>query len=90
MRAAGGMAKGPVTLGELALRGVKVSAWCEQCGRYRELPTAPLVARLGAGMAVTAAGRHLKCLACGSRRIDVRPHYPGLGVVANHRWRRRE
>ncbi len=76
-----------VTLGELARRGIKVSAWCEACGRYRELPTAPLVARLGPELAVTSAGQHLKCGACGSRRVDVRPHYPGLGVVANHRWR---
>ncbi len=82
------MRQGAVTLGELARRGIKVSAWCEACGRYRELATAPLVARLGGNLPVTAAGQHLKCSACGSRRVDLRPHYPSLGVVANHRWRK--
>lgn len=81
------MRQGPISLGELARRGIKVSAWCEACGRYRVLATAPLVARLGLAMPVTRAGRHLKCSTCGSRRCDLRPHYPGLGVVAHHRWR---
>lgn len=81
------MRQRPISLGELARRGLRVSAWCEACGRYRELATAPLVARLGPAMAVTRAGRHLKCRACGARRCQLRPHYPGLGVVANHRWR---
>jgi hypothetical protein len=81
------MRQRPISLGELARRGIKVSAWCEACGRYRELATAPLVARLGSAMPVTRAGRHLKCSTCGSRRCDLRPHYPGLGVVAHHRWR---
>ncbi len=76
---------GGVTLGELARRGVAVSAWCEGCGRYREPSLALLIARLGAATPIATAGRRMRCVACGRRRIDVRPRYPSLGVVAHHR-----
>ncbi len=73
-----------VTLGELARRGIAISAWCEGCGRYREPSLALLIARLGAATPVGVAGRRLRCRACGRRSIDIRPRYPSLGVVAQH------
>ncbi len=76
---------GTVTLGELARRGIALSAWCESCGRYREPPLALLIAKLGAATPITAVGRRMRCAACGARRTQVRPRYPSLGVVAHHR-----
>jgi len=47
---------------------------------------AGLCARMDGRTAVVAVARRMSCSACGSRAIETRPHYAGLGVVAGHRW----
>ena len=79
-----------ITLGELARRGAKLSLWCQMCGRHRVMHVALLIARLGRDTALDQVGRQLTCSACGSHRIDTRPYYQGLGVVAGHGGRRQK
>ena len=73
-----------VPLGDLARRGAKLAAWCQACGRHRLLHLAPLLVRLGRSAPLDQVAQALVCSVCGGRRIEVRPHYPGLGVVAGH------
>ncbi len=73
-------------LGELAGQDVPVAAWCLDCGHHRVLAVGDLLARLDSRTAVAAVARRLSCGRCGSRAIETRPHYAGLGVVAGHRW----
>jgi hypothetical protein len=73
-------------LEDLARQDVPVAAWCQACGHHKVLPAGPLLERLDRRTAVAAVARRLSCSACGSRRIETRPHYAGLGVVAGHRW----
>ena len=70
-------------LEELLRQGVPVAAWCFDCGHHAVLAVAYLCARMDGR---TAVARRLSCSACGSRAIETRPHYTGLGVVAGHRW----
>ena len=73
-------------LDDLARQDVPVAAWCLACGHHKVLAMAPLLARLDGRTAVAAVARRLCCSACGSRAIETRPHYAGLGVVAGHGW----
>ncbi|MDP6344326.1 MAG: hypothetical protein QF578_02170 [Alphaproteobacteria bacterium] len=76
---------GGPSLAELAVQGVPVAAWCQACGHHRLLPVTELLRRLHGRTRVGAVARRLCCTACGGRRIETRPHYRGLGVVAGHR-----
>ncbi len=71
-------------LSEMTRLRLKLSAWCGQCGRHRVIDPAPLARRLDRRATVADLGLRLKCSACGSRKIDARPHYAGLGVVSRH------
>jgi Zn finger protein HypA/HybF involved in hydrogenase expression len=73
-------------LAELAGQDVPVAAWCLGCGHHRVLAVGDLLARMDGRTAVAAVARRLSCSRCGSRAIETRPHYAGLGVVAGHRW----
>ncbi len=73
-------------LEDLAREDIPVAAWCLDCGRHKVLATAALLARLDGRTAVAALARRMRCQSCGSRAIETRPHYQGLGVVAGHRW----
>ena len=79
-----------ITLGDLARRGARLSAWCQMCGRHRVMHVALLIARLGRDISLDSVAERLACSACGSRRIDARPYYPGLGVVAGHNQQRQK
>lgn len=68
------------TLSMLAVAGRLVEAWCPHCGRTGTLRPGPLIDRLGASLAVSGVGRHLRCTRCGGRRCETRPHFPGFGV----------
>lgn len=76
-----------VPLNDLARRGAKLAAWCQACGRHRLLHLAPLLVRLGRSAPLDRVAHALVCSTCGGRRIEVRPHYSGLGVVAGHNGR---
>ena len=73
-------------LSELAGQDVPVAAWCLDCGHHRGLAVGDLLRRMDSCTAAAAVARRLSCDRCGSRAIETRPHYAGLGVVAGHRW----
>lgn len=77
---------GELTLAALARDGLALEVWCGGCGRVSVLSVGPVIRRLGEDTALSGVARHLVCQACGARRAEARPLYPGLGVVANHRW----
>ena len=62
----------------------EIAAWCEVCGHHQVLATAPLLARLGPRIPVVEIGRRLVCRRCAGTRVQTRPHFRGLGVVAGH------
>jgi hypothetical protein len=71
-------------LSEMVRLKLKLSAWCGHCGRYRVMDPGPVARRLKRDATVGELGRKLKCSACGSREVQARPHYGGLGVVSRH------
>ncbi len=73
-----------IQLGELVRLHLKLAAWCGQCGRHKLIDPAPLSRQYGSATTVSQLGRRLKCSACGNKRVEARPHYAGLGVVARH------
>ena len=72
---------GSVTLGDLIREGKLLWTYCIDCGRERDLD--PKQISLPPDTTVPGLGRrHLRCSACGSRKVDTRPElYPG-GVAA--------
>jgi hypothetical protein len=48
------------------------------------LPVDVLIAQCGPGLPFPAVHGRLRCQACSSKDIHVRPHWQGLGVVAKH------
>ena len=70
----------PVTLADLVRDDKLLWVYCSECGRERDMN--PATVPLPPETPVPEVGKHMKCLACGSRKIDVRPElYPG-GIVA--------
>ena len=71
---------GPVTLGDLAREDKLLWVYC--CACFHERDINPVTVPLPPETPVPEVGKRMKCLACGSQKIDARPElYPG-GVVA--------
>ena len=69
----------PVTLAEIGAKGLDVWAWCNGCCHNAVLPIGALTEKLGPDYPVPHVGRE-----CGSRDVQTRPDWPGMGVVARH------
>ena len=70
----------PVTLGDLVNNDKLLWVYCCDCGHERDVN--PATVPLPAKTPVPAVGKHMKCSACGSRKINTKPElYPG-GVEA--------
>ena len=74
----------PVTLAELASKGLDVWAWCNDCCRHAVLPIDTLTDKLGPEYPVPHVARRTVCRECGSRDVQTRPDWPTTGVVARH------
>ncbi|MCP5366419.1 MAG: hypothetical protein H6907_17030 [Hyphomicrobiales bacterium] len=68
----------PVTLGEIADKGLDVFCWCNRCTHSAVLPTARLLKELGPAYPVPEVGARLVCSSCGSRDVATRPDWPNL------------
>ena len=74
---------GPVTLGDLIREDKLLWVYCCECCHERDVNSATVP--LPPQTPVPEVGKHMKCSACGSRKIDARPGlYPG-GVEAMRR-----
>ena len=77
---------GPVTLGDLVREDKLLWVYCCECYHERELN--PATVPLPAETPVPEVHKHMKCSACGSRKIDARPElYPGGVVAVRRRFR---
>jgi hypothetical protein len=71
---------GPVTLGDLIREDKLLWVYCCEC--YHERDVDPATIPLPGDIPVPDVGKHMKCSACGSRKISTAPEqYPG-GVIA--------
>jgi hypothetical protein len=78
---------GPVTLADLVRDGKLVWVYCTACGY--ECDINPATMPLPGETPVPEVGKHMKCSACGSRKIDARPElYPGGIMAKRERWRK--
>jgi hypothetical protein len=78
-----------IRLADLLDAAAGLSAWCRICGHHQSLDVGHLVGQLGLACRLGDAARRLRCQACGAREAELRPQYPGLGVVAGHQPVRR-
>jgi hypothetical protein len=73
----------PVTLGDLIEAKKLLWVYCCECGHERDVDPATLP--LSWDTPVPFIATHMKCSACGSRKINTKPElYPG-GVAAMRR-----
>ena len=78
----------PVLLGDLIRDGKLLWLYCRDCFRERDVD--PSTIPLPPDVPVPEIGKHMKCSACGSRKIDSRPElYPG-GIEAQRGRRRKQ
>jgi hypothetical protein len=76
----------PVTLADLVREGKLVWVYCTACGHERDID--PATMPLPRATPVPEVGKHMKCSACGSRKVDARPElHPGGVVAMRERWR---
>jgi len=61
----------PVTLGDLVEAKKLILIYCCDCGHERDVDPASLP--LSWNTPVSLIGTHMKCLACGSRKITTKP-----------------
>ena len=57
--------------------------WCHACSHNAVITLADLSA-IPADTPVPELHRYLRCSACGSQDVAVRPNWPSLGTVSNH------
>ena len=74
----------PATLGDMATQGIDIWCWCNGCCHHAVLETAALIGRLGRDQGAPGIADHAYCGRCGSRAVETRPHWPTVGVVAQH------
>ncbi|MEQ1716199.1 MAG: hypothetical protein ABL907_09475 [Hyphomicrobium sp.] len=75
---------GPVTIGDLMRSGRLMWTYCTACGHERDLDPATLP--LPPDTPVPGLGcRHMRCTACGSRKVDTKPELCPGGVVASRK-----
>lgn len=75
----------PVTLAQLDEQALLVFCWCNSCGHNAEVPTAPLISRLGPLFPVPELGIHMRCSHCGKKDVATRPAWPAYGgQIARH------
>lgn len=82
-----GLSMRPVTLQDLINDGKFLWCYCRECGRERDVDPATLP--LPASLAVPSVGGRMRCVACGSKKIDSKPELY-LGGIEAMRQRRRE
>ena len=74
---------GPVTLGDLMREDKLLWVYCRDCHHERDVT--PATVPLPPEIAVPEVGKHMKCSACGSGKIDARPELYRGGVAAMRR-----
>ena len=74
----------PTTLADMSAQGLDIWCWCNGCYHHAVLATDMLIARLGRDQGVPGVADHAYCGHCGSRDVETRPHWPTIGVVAQH------
>ncbi|MGC6411243.1 MAG: hypothetical protein ACON4F_00265 [Candidatus Puniceispirillaceae bacterium] len=75
----------PVTLSDLSQEGLAVFCWCNRCSHHAEVPTAPLIEKLGAFYPVPELGQVMRCSQCQTGDITTRPAWPAYGgQMARH------
>ena len=75
----------PMTLAQLDEQALLVFCWCNRCGHNAEVPTAPLISRLGPLFPVPELGIHMRCSHCGKKDVATRPAWPAYGgQIARH------
>jgi hypothetical protein len=79
--------KANIRLSDVLEASAGLSAWCRICNHHQLLDPKHLMGQLGPAIRLAEAAARLRCQACGARQAELRPHYPGLGVVAGHRRR---
>jgi hypothetical protein len=71
----------PPTLADLVAAPGELVASCQDCHHNAVMPVAPVLARYGPTTSFPEVEGRFRCLACGSRKVDVRPnwskHSPG-------------
>jgi hypothetical protein len=73
-----------IRLSDVAARGGRLSAWCEQCGHRHLFTAAELARRVPVHASLQQIAGRMRCSVCDGRRVQLRPDYGGLGVVARH------
>ena len=77
---------GPVRLGDLIAEKKLLWVYCRDCGRERDID--PASVPLPKETPVPEVGQHMRCSACGGRKVSTAPElYPG-GVAAMRRRHR--
>lgn len=75
----------PVTLADLVRDDKLLWVYCTACGHERDV--SPATVLLPPETPVPEVGKHMRCSACGSRKIDARPElYPGGVAAMRERW----
>jgi hypothetical protein len=65
----------PPTLADLIADPGELWAWCLDCHHNVTMPVAALLSRYAAETLFPEVWGGFRCSACGSRRVDVRPHW---------------
>ena len=71
---------GLVSLGNLIEAEKLLWVYCWDCGHERDVD--PAVLPLSWNTPVPLIGTHMKCLACGSRKINAKPELCSSGIAA--------
>jgi hypothetical protein len=73
-------------LGDLVREDKLLWVYCCDCGHERDV--SPAMVPLPAETSVPDVGKHMKCSACGSRKINTKPElYPsGIAAMRSRRW----
>jgi len=71
----GGTMTGPPTLSDLIADPSELVVPCLDCDHNTTIPVAALLSRYPAETPFPDVRKRFRCSACGSKRIDVRPHW---------------
>jgi hypothetical protein len=66
---------GPPTLADLITDPGELDVTCLDCHHNATMPVAAMLSRYAAGTPLAEAWGGFRCSACGSRHVDVRPHW---------------
>jgi hypothetical protein len=66
---------GPPPLANLMADPGELNLWCMDCHHNTTMPVAALLSRYAAETPFPEVWGGFRCSVCGSRRVDVRPHW---------------